>query len=177
MAAVMLHAPSDAQTMEKVRTLLEKLSSDPANGIAQVLDHDALVRHGGLPNAAFLIVLNPGYYCGNATSGDLVTAIPGSRGSHGFSPEYPEMRTSFVALGPGIAHHRDLGVVDMRQTVAGLLGVSLSSAKAAPLNLKPWWKRCGSVRTLCRRCLRYHRTGGALESLSTVDTRSRRRAE
>lgn len=140
MAAIMLHDSNDKETATNVRALLDKLAADPANGIAQVLDRDDLANRGGFPDAAFLVVLKPGYYTAQAVSGDLVTDIPGSRGSHGFSPEYPEMRASFFALGEGIAHNRDLGVVDMRQiapTVAGILGVSLPSAKAAPLNLKP----------------------------------------
>jgi hypothetical protein len=69
-----------------------------------------------------------------------VTEIPGNRGSHGFSPEYPEMRASLFVMGSGIAHHRDLGVIDMRQiapTVARILGVPMPAAKAAPLNVQP----------------------------------------
>ena len=40
------------------------------------------------------------------------------------------------ARAAGIARHRDLGVIDMRQiapTVAGILGVGLPAAGAAPL--------------------------------------------
>jgi hypothetical protein len=69
-----------------------------------------------------------------------VNVIPGARGSHGFSPEYPEMRSSFFAAGAGIARHRDLGVVDMRQiapTVAKILGVPMQTAKAPPLHVQP----------------------------------------
>jgi hypothetical protein len=50
------------------------------------------------------------------------------------------MRASFFISGTGIAHHRDLGVIDMRQiapTVAKILNVPLPSAKAAPLNVQP----------------------------------------
>lgn len=139
MAAVMLKDSADHQTGTQVRTLLDKLAADPANGIAEILDRDAIQKRGAFPNATFLIVLKPGYYCGTATSGNLVTEIPGTKGSHGFSPEYPEMRASFFALGAGIVHHRDLGVVDMRQiapTVARILGVPMPTAKAAPLNVK-----------------------------------------
>jgi predicted AlkP superfamily pyrophosphatase or phosphodiesterase len=140
MAAVMLRDPNDRQTEQQVRALLDKLAADPESGIAQVLDHDAAVQRGGFPDAAFLIVLKPGYYTGAATSGSLVTTIPGPHGAHGFSPEYPEMRASFFAMGAGIAHHRDLGLIDMRQiapTVAGILRVSLPTAKAAPLHIAP----------------------------------------
>ena len=104
------------------------------HGIAAVLDRDAIKKTGGFPDAAFLVVLEPGYYTGSAISGSLVTPVPGTRGSHGFSPEYPEMRSSFFAMGAGIAHHRDLGLVDMRQiapTVAGILHVPMPTAKFA----------------------------------------------
>jgi predicted AlkP superfamily pyrophosphatase or phosphodiesterase len=139
MGAVMLKDSGDHETEQKVRALLDKLAADPANGIAEILDRDVIQKRGAFPDAAFLVVLKPGYYCGTATSGNLVTEIPGSRGSHGFSPEYPEMRASFFALGAGIARHRDLGVVDMRQvapTVAAILGVPMPTAKFAPLNVK-----------------------------------------
>jgi predicted AlkP superfamily pyrophosphatase or phosphodiesterase len=140
MAAIMLHDPNDKATEQQVKTLLDGLAADPANGIAEILDRDEVRKRGGFPDAAFLVVLKPGYYTGNAFSGSLVTPIPGHRGSHGFSPEDPEMHSSFFAAGSGIARHRDLGLVDMRQiapTVAGILHVRMPTAKAAPLHVQP----------------------------------------
>ncbi|MGA7341461.1 MAG: ectonucleotide pyrophosphatase/phosphodiesterase [Terracidiphilus sp.] len=140
MAAIVLHDLNDHQSAQQVRAMLQQLAADPANGIAQILDRDAIRKRGAFPNATFLVVFKPGYYTGTATGGRLVTAIGGSHGSHGFSPDYPEMRSSFFALGAGIAHHRDLGVVDMRQiapTVARILGVPMQTAKAAPLHVQP----------------------------------------
>jgi predicted AlkP superfamily pyrophosphatase or phosphodiesterase len=140
MAAIMLHDPGDAATAQQVREMLAKLATDPDNGIADILDHDAIQKRGAFPDAAFLVVFKPGYYAGAATSGSLITPVPGTRGSHGFSPEYPEMRSSFFAVGAGIARHRDLGLVDMRQiapTVAGILHAQLPTAKAAPLHVEP----------------------------------------
>ncbi len=140
MAAIMLHDPNDRETAAQVRALLDKLAADPSSGIAEILDRDAIAKREAFPDAAFLVVLKPGFYLGAATSGSLVTQIPGNRGSHGFSPEYPEMRASFFAMGAGIAHRRDLGVIDMRRiapTVARILNVPMPTAKAAPLNVKP----------------------------------------
>ena len=142
MAAIMLHDPNDTATEEQVSTLLSTLAANPNSGVAQVLDRAEIAKRGAFPGAAFLVVFQPGYYFGAAGSGDLVTPIPGTRGSHGshgFSPDYPEMRSSFFAAGPGIAHHRDLGIVDMRQiapTVARILRVQLPTAKAEPLNVQ-----------------------------------------
>jgi predicted AlkP superfamily pyrophosphatase or phosphodiesterase len=140
MAAIMLHDPNDHATEQQVKTMLDSLASNPDNGIAEILDRDAMKERGAYPDAAFLVVLKPGYYTANALSGSLVTPIPGNRGSHGFSPEYPEMRSSFFAVGAGVARHRDLGLVDMRQiapTVAGILHVPMPTAKATPLNVAP----------------------------------------
>jgi len=100
----------------------------------------AAIMRGGLPDAALLVVLTQGYYTAPGTSGALVTLTPGTRDSHGFSPEFPEMHSSFFAIGAGVAQHRDLGQIDIRQiapTIAGILSVQLPSAKTARLNVAP----------------------------------------
>jgi hypothetical protein len=140
MAAIMLKDPNDLQTEKQVHAMLAKLAADPENGIAQVFDHSGLAQLGAFPDAAFLVVFKAGYYAGFGTSGVLVARVQNVFGSHGFSPTYPEMHASFFALGAGVAHHRDLGVIDMRQiapTVAHILGAPLQTAKAQPLHIQP----------------------------------------
>jgi len=140
MAAIVLHDADDHQTEQQVRELLQKLAADENNGIAAILDRDAIKARGGFPDAAFLVVLKSGYTTGSGTSGNLVSAIPEEKGGHGFSPEFPEMRASLFMAGTGIAHHRDLGVIDMRQiapTVANILNLQMLSAKATPLHVQP----------------------------------------
>ena len=140
MAAIMLKNPGDRQTEHATGELLQRLAADPNSGIAAVLGRDEIQRSGGFPDAAFIVALKPGYYTGESLTGELVTALPGSHGGHGFAPEMPEMRAAFFIAGNAIAHHRDLGVIDMRQiapTVAQILGVSLPSAKAVALNIRP----------------------------------------
>jgi predicted AlkP superfamily pyrophosphatase or phosphodiesterase len=139
MAAVMLHDPADSQTENQVRDLLKTLKADPNNGIAEVLERDAIKQRGAFPDAAFLIVMKLGYYALADATSPLLSDIQGTPGSHGFSPEFPEMRAAFFIQGTGIAHGRDLGLIDMRQiapTVAQLLGVPLPAAKQAPLALR-----------------------------------------
>jgi hypothetical protein len=140
MEAVMLHDANDRQATQQTSDLLHRLAEDPNNGIAAVLNHEEMKKRGGFPDAAFLVVFKPGYYAGDEESGDLVTPIEGSHGGHGFSPEFAEMRASFFLAGPGIARHRDLGLIDMRQivpTVADILKVSLPSTKAMVLDIRP----------------------------------------
>jgi predicted AlkP superfamily pyrophosphatase or phosphodiesterase len=136
MAAVMLHDPADSQTEAQVRDLLQALKADPNNGIAEVLERDAIKQRGAFPGASFLIVMQLGFYALADATSPMVSDVPGTAGSHGFSPEYPEMRAAFFIEGPGIARGRDLGLIDMRQvapTVAQLLGVRLEQATQAPL--------------------------------------------
>ena len=70
----------------------------------------------------------------------MVTTINSPHGSHGFSPDFPQMRSSFFVSGSGIARNRDLGLIDMRQiapTVAQLLRITLPSAKQPALPIRP----------------------------------------
>ena len=140
MAAIMLHDPNDTATRDQVKTLLTKLAADPANGIVRVLDHDALGKLGGFPDASFLVTLKVGYVTGPALTGPFVTELAGQLGTHGFDPiAVPEMHSSFFVMGKGIAAGKDLGQIDMRQiapTIAHLLHVSLPTATQPVLSLK-----------------------------------------
>jgi predicted AlkP superfamily pyrophosphatase or phosphodiesterase len=136
MAAIMLHDPADAETRDRVHELLTKLAADPANGIEAVLSRDEMRGLGGFPDAAFVVTLKPGYNTGANLTGPLVSDTA-QKGTHGYSPATtPEMRASFFIVGGGVAHGKDLGVIDMRQiapTLAGVLGVALPTAQQKPL--------------------------------------------
>ena len=67
MAAVRVR-DDDVDTHRQVGTLLEGLAADPANGIDAILTGDQIRERGAFPDAAFLIVLRPGWYTGNATA-------------------------------------------------------------------------------------------------------------
>ncbi len=139
MAAIMLHDPDDAATAQAVGVLLQALAANPANGIASIQNAAEIKRDGAFPGAAYLVVFKPGYYAGASSGGELITDMLGTRGGHGFNPDYPEMRASFFLDGRSIARGRNLGVIDMRQiapTLAHLMGVALPSAKAAALRVE-----------------------------------------
>jgi predicted AlkP superfamily pyrophosphatase or phosphodiesterase len=138
MAAIMLHEPVAPGTLQQVRTLLETLKADARNGIDAVLEAADIQQRGAFSGASFLVVMKLGYYVLAEPGGEVVTEVHGTYGSHGFSPDFPDMRAAFFVTGPGIARHRDLGVIDMRQiapTVAQLLHAQLPDAqlKALPI--------------------------------------------
>jgi hypothetical protein len=56
---------------------------------------------------------------------------------HGYLPSNPEMRSTFLLIGPGIPANRSLGNIDMRSiapTLASLLRLQLPAAELPPLN-------------------------------------------
>jgi predicted AlkP superfamily pyrophosphatase or phosphodiesterase len=137
-AAVMLASPEDATLRGEVSALLNKLASDPRNGIDRILSHDDIVRERGFPDAAFLVSFKTGYELGPSYTAALVSS-PSNLGMHGYPPDRPEMRASFFITGPHVAAGRSLGEIDMRQiapTLAGILGISLPDAELGPLALK-----------------------------------------
>jgi len=103
------------------------------------MDAKQAAEFGGFSGATYLIVMKQGYTAGPALSGALVVMQSTLKGSHGFWPLFPEMQSSFFIMGDGVAHGRNLGVIDMRQiapTIARILGVELPSAKQSVLRIK-----------------------------------------
>jgi predicted AlkP superfamily pyrophosphatase or phosphodiesterase len=134
-AAVMLREPGDA-LRDRVRQLLKEMESDPANGIDRVVPAEELRQNGAFPNAAFLILLKPGYKFGNQSTGKIVRPSPRT-GMHGYWPGLPEMRAAFFIVGKGIGHGA-LGEIDMRDiapTLAGIMRIKLPDAEGKALAL------------------------------------------
>jgi hypothetical protein len=137
-AGIMLRDPANATLRRRVRELLEGIAADRRHGIARILDADQLSRLGAFPEAAFLVEFAPGFLLGPGLRGELLTPA-GSRGTHGYLPDRPEMRASLMVLGPGVAAGRDLGIVDLRQlapTLADILGVPLLAMSGPPLDIR-----------------------------------------
>jgi predicted AlkP superfamily pyrophosphatase or phosphodiesterase len=134
-AAVVLAHPEDAALRAKVAALLAKLKADPDFGINAVIDRPAIAAMGGAPDADFFVDAKIGYEFGSALTGPLI--VPGhQKGTHGYFPEHPEMRSTFIITGPGLVAHGSLGEIDMRDiapTLAGLMGVGLPSATGHPI--------------------------------------------
>ncbi len=129
-AAIVLKDPNDAATLTQVRELLRRLAGDPANGIERVFDAAELHQRGGYPPASFFVSMKPGWRTGNALDGPMLSKVkPG--GTHGETPDEPELRASFFLVGPGVPAAKDLGLIDMRSvapTLAHEIGLSLPSA-------------------------------------------------
>ena len=132
-AAIVLKDTSDARTRDRVIALFRSLAADSANGIDGVIDAAELRRRGGFPGAIALVNLRAGYTLGDNSRGPLVVDVSAG-GMHGYLPDAPAMRATFIIAGPGIPAGRALGVIDQRAiapTLARVLGVRLSEAEVA----------------------------------------------
>ncbi|MEK6285345.1 MAG: ectonucleotide pyrophosphatase/phosphodiesterase [Acidobacteriota bacterium] len=137
-AGIMLRDEADSEARKIAGEVLNRLASDPASGVAKVVDRAAARGLGGFPDALFVVALRSGYRLGSKLQGPATGAVrPG--GTHGYAPDVAEMNSSFFIAGPGIAAGRDLGQIDMRDiapTLATLLRVSLPSAEGHSLTLR-----------------------------------------
>ena len=137
-AGIMLRDEKDDEARKMAGDVLNRLASDGASGVAKVSDRAAARALGGFPDAAFVVALRSGYRLGGKLQGPVTAAVRPA-GTHGYAPDVREMNSSFFIAGPGIAAGRDLGQIDMRDiapTLAGLLGIQLTSAEGHRLTLR-----------------------------------------
>jgi predicted AlkP superfamily pyrophosphatase or phosphodiesterase len=136
--AVVLARPDDAALSGMVGALLEKLASDPQARIAKVIGNAEIAKLGGNPQASFYVDLKPGALAGNFAA-DAPLARPSRyKGMHGYFPALPEMRSTFLVMGKGVAKGRNLGEIDMRSiapTLAGMMGTKLPDAQVMALTI------------------------------------------
>ena len=136
-AAVVLVHPDDAPLTTRVAGVLAKLQADPANGIAAIAGKAEIAALGGNPQASFFVNFSPGNSAGGfaGVAGGLTRASH-IKGTHGYFPAAPAMRSTFMMIGPGIPPGKSLGEIDMRAiapTLARIMHIRLSGAELAPL--------------------------------------------
>jgi predicted AlkP superfamily pyrophosphatase or phosphodiesterase len=140
--AIVLAHPDDNGLRNKVGALLDRLANNPQAHIAQVISGPAIVAAGGNPRATFYVNLKIGAIAAPFMGATLPLTLPsnGYKGMHGYFPAAPEMRSTFLIAGPGIAKGRDLGEIDMRAiapTLARAMGATLPDAEKPPLPVLP----------------------------------------
>jgi len=136
-ATLRLHDPQDAETLRRVRALVDAKKAEAGSGIGRVLGPDEIKAMGGDPAAALALDAADGFHFVGSLDGPW-SAPSESRGYHGFAPDRREMQASFLVMGPGLARKGDLGIIKMTQiapTLARWLGVSLGPEADAPLPL------------------------------------------
>ena len=118
--------PSDTAAKTAVDAALAATVAKAGPRVAAVLDHAAIVRAGGDPTAYAAIEATMGTGIGPSYTGELISPST-LRGTHGWAPERPEMRASWLMIGATIRPGELAGarLVDVAPTVAKLLGIAL----------------------------------------------------
>jgi predicted AlkP superfamily pyrophosphatase or phosphodiesterase len=111
-----------------------------APGKFQILSNKVLKKLGAYPDALCALDAVDGYSLGTAMEGPLEVSLPKVKGMHGQLPSsHPHLQAGFVAVGPGIAQHKKLGIIraiDVAPTIADLLGFAFPSAEGKSIRLK-----------------------------------------
>lgn len=132
-SAIVLKRPSDQALRARVLDLLTQLKADPKNGIAAIANETNIAQYRANPQASFYVDFAPNAYAGSFKGAAAALVSPSSgKGTHGFFPDKPFMRSSFMMMGKGIQKGRNLGEIDMRAiapTLAKAMGLTLPDAE------------------------------------------------
>jgi predicted AlkP superfamily pyrophosphatase or phosphodiesterase len=128
-----LKRPSDPALLARVSEVLAQLKADPKNGIAEIAAESKIADYGANPQASFYVGFAPNAYAGSFKGAAAPLISPSaSKGTHGYFPDKPFMRSSFMIMGKGIQKGRNLGEIDMRAiapTLAKAMGLALADAE------------------------------------------------
>jgi predicted AlkP superfamily pyrophosphatase or phosphodiesterase len=133
--ALILRDPDDRETLDRVTKIVAEKAADPASGIAAVLDAARVRSFGG--SAPLVLDASPSFQFGNDASGDW-SRPAAYRGTHGYTPDRPDMYASLILAGP-FERRGSIGVVRMTQiapTIAEYLGIRLAPEASEALPLK-----------------------------------------
>ncbi|MDR3715067.1 MAG: ectonucleotide pyrophosphatase/phosphodiesterase [Puia sp.] len=120
---------NDKKTLERVRELLDSLPGDQKN-LFRIVGRRQMESIGGNPEVAFALTGLNGASFDNAFEGEAVRS--GQGGTHGYFPDFQQIRTGFVAAGPGIVKGGSIGIMNLRDiapALARILGLSFPSAE------------------------------------------------
>ena len=135
-AYVYLTSRDDEATGRAVRALLAP-HVGPGKPIKRMIERAEIAALGGDPEAFLALDAADGYVFQEGSSGAWLKTPSGSRGHHGWFPDHPGMRASFLAHGPGIRPGAlgEVRLLDVGPTVARWLGLELPDATGRPIDL------------------------------------------
>lgn len=135
-AYIYLHDSNDDATRRAVLDIFQPLAGAPGSGIRRVANHAEIVKMGGDPDAFLALEAADGFESLPVLTGNYLEPSK-HKGTHGYFPDRPEMRASFLAFGPriGTAKISMARLIDIAPTVASWLGLDLSKAEGKPLEI------------------------------------------
>jgi predicted AlkP superfamily pyrophosphatase or phosphodiesterase len=118
---------NDQQTLQQVITLLQNLPAGHKK-LFRILDRRQLDSIGADPNVPLVLAAIQGISFNNSEKGEVLKAAKG--GTHGYYPDFREIQTGFIAIGPGIrpgAVIPEMGLEDIAPLVSRILGLDMQT--------------------------------------------------
>jgi hypothetical protein len=119
----------DKETLGRVQKILGD-QPDSIKRLIRVISRKEMDHIGGNPDVEFALSGLNGASFGNGVTGDAIR--PGHGGQHGYFPDFYEIRTGYVAYGPGVRKGAVINEMDQKDQaaiIARILGLDLPSAE------------------------------------------------
>jgi predicted AlkP superfamily pyrophosphatase or phosphodiesterase len=130
--AIVLRDSQDKETAAKVASIFKQVAARKDGPLLRVLSRPELDQLGAVPTATLMLEAAQGYSFGEESSGPEVhDSAADYRGTHGYLPTRPEMRSSLIVYGAGAragAKIRLARMIDIAPTAAALLELRFSKA-------------------------------------------------
>ncbi|WP_114778548.1 alkaline phosphatase family protein [Botryobacter ruber] len=127
-AFLYLKDKNDTETLRKVQQLLANLPAHQKK-LFRVVDRKEMDAVGANPEPVLALAFAKGVAYGGAQEGEAVKPAK-KGGTHGYFPDFQEIRTGFIATGAGINKGvviKQMGVQDVAPVVARLLGLDFKA--------------------------------------------------
>jgi hypothetical protein len=115
---------NDTKTLSQVNAMFAGLPEDEKK-LFRIIDRKQLDAAGANPEVALALTGENGASFGGAVTGEITR--PGKGGAHGYFPDFHDIKTGFVAFGPGIKKGgviTEMNERDIAPSVAKILGIS-----------------------------------------------------
>lgn len=119
---------NDTKTLNEVKKMLADLPEEQKK-LFRIIDRKQLDKIGANPEVAFALSGENGTSFGNSMKGEAIK--PGKGGSHGYFPDFQEIRTGFVAVGPDVKKGnviQEMNLRDIAPVIAKILDLPLQTA-------------------------------------------------
>lgn len=126
---------NDVNTLNEVKKVLAGLPEDQKK-LFRIIDRKQLDKIGGNPEVALALSGENGASFNNSVKGEAVKT--GKGGSHGYFPDFREIRTGFVATGDGIKKGgmiNEMNLRDIAPVIAKILDLPLKADGKIPTGL------------------------------------------
>lgn len=134
--AIYIHPQAPAGTAKKVDDIVNLLLTHADYGVKRAYRSEEVEKMGGFQGAYVVLEAREGFWFSNDLQGDLISGAD-TRGMHGYPPERPEMKASFLIKGPDIRvsnRIEKVRLIDIAPTIAHILGLKLDGVEGRVLN-------------------------------------------